>query len=142
MVEFPGRPGVPSVVERRTFSLAATVIKDEVWVLMPLTTRKGASSAFAGQRWSCLSAFTTSLIARAWFASRTRALMGTAQRGSNRSNAMMVKKRKIDSEKRDADRPICQGHQDPIESKGPPPDRRQMHALNGWFELRLRDGVF
>jgi hypothetical protein len=38
------------------------------------------------------------------------------------------------------DRPICQGHPDPIESKGPPPDLRQMHALNGWMDLRLRDG--
>jgi hypothetical protein len=53
---------------------------------------------------------------------------------------MMVKKRKKHSGKRDADRPICQGHQDPIESKVPPLDRRQMHALNGWLELRLRDG--
>jgi hypothetical protein len=65
--------------------------------------------------------------------------MGIAQRGSNRSNDD-GKKRENDSGKRDADRPICQGHQDPIESKGPPPDRRQMHALNGWLELRLRDG--
>ena len=53
---------------------------------------------------------------------------------------MMVKKRKKDSGKRDADHLIYQGHQDPNESKGPPPDRRQMHALNGWLELRLRDG--
>ncbi len=53
---------------------------------------------------------------------------------------MMVKKREEDSGKRDAHRPICQGHQDPNESKGPPPDRRQMHALNGWLELRLRNG--
>jgi hypothetical protein len=30
MVEFPGRPGKPSVVEKGTFSLAATVIKEEV----------------------------------------------------------------------------------------------------------------
>jgi hypothetical protein len=66
--------------------------------------------------------------------------MGIAQRGSNRSKVMMVKKRKKHSGKRDADRPICQGHQDPIESKVPPLDRRQMHALNGWLELRLRDG--
>jgi hypothetical protein len=66
--------------------------------------------------------------------------MGKAQRGSNRSKVMSWKKRKVDSGKGDADRPICQGHQDPIESKGPPPDRRQMHALNGWLELRLRDG--
>jgi hypothetical protein len=65
--------------------------------------------------------------------------MGIAQRGSNRSNDDGEKREK-DSGKRDADRPICQGHQDPIESKGPPPDRRQMHALNGWLELRLRDG--
>jgi hypothetical protein len=65
--------------------------------------------------------------------------MGIAQRGSNRSNDDGEKREK-DSGKRDADRPICQGHQDPIESKGPPPDRGQMHALNGWLELRLRDG--
>jgi hypothetical protein len=65
--------------------------------------------------------------------------MGIAQRGSNRSHHD-GKKREKDSGKRDADRPICQGHQDPIESKGPPPDRRQMHALNGWLEMRLRDG--
>jgi hypothetical protein len=65
--------------------------------------------------------------------------MGIAQRGSNRSNDDGEKREK-DSGKRDADRPICQGHQDPIESKEPPPDRRQMHVLNGWLELRLRDG--
>jgi hypothetical protein len=94
MEEFPGRPGIPSVVERGTFSLAATAIIDEFWVLMPLTTRKGESSAFAGERWSGLSALTTSLIARTRFASRTRALMGIAQRGSNVSKVMVVKKRK------------------------------------------------
>jgi hypothetical protein len=63
--------------------------------------------------------------------------MGIAQSGSNRSDG---EKRELHSEKMDADRPICQGHQDPNESTGPPPDRRQMHALNGWFEFRLRDG--
>jgi hypothetical protein len=37
---------------RRTFflTLTATGVTDELWVLMPLTTRKGASSAFIGQR--------------------------------------------------------------------------------------------
>ena len=67
--------------------------------------------------------------------------MGIAQRGSNRRNAMMVKKGKWIPVKRIADRPICQAHQDPIESKEPPLDRRQMHALNGWFKLRLRVGM-
>jgi|SRR6266850_8517234 len=106
---------------------------------MPLTTRKGASSPFAVDRCSGLSALTTSLIARAWFASRTRTLIGIAQRGSK--GVMMVKKkRKIRSGKRDAHRPTCQDHQDPNESKWPPPDRRQMHALNGWLKLRLRAG--
>jgi hypothetical protein len=49
----------------------------------------------------------------------TRTSMGIAQRGSNR---MMVKKREKDTRKRDADPSICEGHQGPIESKGPPPD--------------------
>ncbi len=53
-----------------------------------------------------------------------------AQRGSNKSKSMMVKKREKNSRKGDADRPICQGHQDSVETKGPPPDWRQMHALN------------
>ena len=52
---------------------------------MPLTTRKGGSSPFV-RCCSGLSALTILLIARAWFASRTRALIGIALRGSNRSN--------------------------------------------------------
>jgi hypothetical protein len=62
--------------------------------------------------------------------------MGIAQRGSNRSNG--GEKREKDSGKRDADRPICQRHQDPIESKWPLPDRRQMHALNGCFGVEAK----
>lgn len=53
---------------------------------------------------------------------------------------MVVNKRKKHSGKWDADRPIYQGHQDPNESKGPLLDRRQMHALNGWLEMRFSDG--
>jgi len=65
--------------------------------------------------------------------------MGIAQRGSNRSNDG-EKKGKCVPGRGTAHRPICQDHQDPNESKGPPPDRRQMHALNGWPKLRLRAG--
>ena len=65
--------------------------------------------------------------------------MGIAQRGSNRSNGG-EKKENAFREEGTAHRPICQGHQGPNESKGPPPDRRQMHALNGWPRLRLRAG--
>ena len=131
---------IPRRVGRRAPSESRQMIQPQMgfgcWVLILLTACKGASSAFAGQRWSGLSALTSSLIVWAWFASRTWAWasMGIAQRGSNRSKVMMWKKGK-DSGKRDANYLICQGHQDPIESKGPPPDRRQMHALNGWLKF-------
>ena len=66
--------------------------------------------------------------------------MGIAQRGSNRSNAMTVKKGKWIPVKRVADRPICQAHQDHIESKEPPLDRRQMHALKWLVQVEAESG--
>jgi hypothetical protein len=39
----------------------------------------------------------------------------------------------------DAHHQVSQGHKDPNESKGPP-NWHQMHALDGWPNLRLQDG--
>jgi hypothetical protein len=78
-------------------------------VRTPLTTRKGTSPPFAICCCSGLSALTTSLIARTWSTSRTRALMGIAQRGSNRSNDG-GKGGKCVPGRGTAYRPICQDH--------------------------------
>ena len=80
IVELPGCPGNPSNGVRETFSRAAVVIVEDVFVLIPLITRSWVASGLLVVEG--LRAFTTSFTALAWLFCRIIFLIGFAHRGS------------------------------------------------------------